>query len=87
MQQVTNRLNEDIELSYGSHSFKYVREFFFLRLPSNFFFPFLDSLIVFVSHSNILLGRDGEGTSSNLTLMSYWGEMVRDLVLQGLWLL
>jgi len=25
---------------------------------------FLDYLIVFVSHSNILLGRDGEGTSS-----------------------
>jgi len=27
-------------------------------------FEFLDYLIVFVSYSNILLGRDGEGTSS-----------------------
>jgi len=42
MQQVMNRLHEDLELSYSS------------RLC-------LDYLIVLVSHTNILLGRRGEG--------------------------
>jgi len=48
-----------------------------------FFFPRLliissvivDYLIFFVSHTNILLGRGVEGTSSYLNPIAYWGEM------------
>jgi len=36
----------------------------------NLFFSFLDNLIVFVSHSSILLGRGGKGTSSYRNLFS-----------------
>ena len=54
---------------YSSRSFKYLRVFFFPRLTYNLFFV-LDYLIVFLSHSNILLGRGGEGTPSYRDLLS-----------------
>jgi len=60
MQQVTNCLREGLELSYSSLSFKDARVFFFPRISYNLFFR-LDYPIVFVSLTNILLGRDGEG--------------------------
>jgi len=53
MQQVTKYLTD---------KFIYVRVFFFPRLTHNLVFV-LNYLMVFVSHSNISLGRDGEGTS------------------------
>jgi len=54
-----------------------VREFFFPRLLI-ICSLFVDSIIVFVSYSNILLGREGEGTSSYLTPISYWQDVVRE---------
>jgi len=76
MQQVTKYLTEYLELFYSSYKFIHATVFFFPRLTYNLFFV-LDSLIVFVSHSNILLGRDGEGTSSYRGLFS----LERDVVL------
>jgi len=51
-------------ISIVSFILEYPRVFFFPRLTYNLFFSSSDYLIVFVSHTNVLLGRDGEGTSS-----------------------
>jgi len=61
MQEVTNYLRGCMELSYSSRSFEFLRVFFFPRLTYYLFFLSLDYVIVFVSHTNVLLGRDGEG--------------------------
>jgi len=64
MQQVTTYVREDLELSLEFlFSFEYVRVFFFPRLTYNPFLS-LDYLVVFVSYSNMLLGRGDGGTSS-----------------------
>jgi len=79
MQQVTKYLTEYLELFYSSYKFIYVRVFFFPRLTCNHFFV-SDYPIVFVSHANILLGRDGEGTSSYLNLFSRERDVVLSLL-------
>ena len=79
MQQVTNYSREYFELSFiVLIFFKYMRVFFFPRLTDNLFFV-LNYRLVFLSHSNILLGRDGEGTSSYRNLFS----LERDLGLSS----
>ena len=73
MQQVTITYLNILNYLYSSSYFKYLRVFFFPRLTYNLVFV-LDYLIVFLSHSNRLLGRDGEGTSC-IVISSHVREM------------